>query len=73
MPRGKKKFALIWWIESKEKDVVPLSLIPKKQQQLNCIVKLTWRNYKSREDIKADAKLLMISGKYLFLQVFSNE
>lgn len=63
MGRGKKKFALIWWIASSEKDVIDLSLIPKSNRKIDSVFQLTWRNLQTKQNIKAEAKLLAISGK----------
>ncbi|KAK0072288.1 hypothetical protein PV326_000206, partial [Microctonus aethiopoides] len=61
MGRGKTKYALIWWINTSHKDVVKLSVIPKKFQFVNVITPLVWQNYTTKTTTKTDAKILAIS------------
>lgn len=71
MPKH-KKFALIWWLETKEKDVINASIIAKKSRHVNEIVKLTWKDYKSQKTTKAEAKILAINGKLHFYVCVKN-
>lgn len=64
MGRGKAKYALIWWVNTPHKDVVKLSVIPKKFQFVNAITPLLWQNYTTKTRTKTDAKILAISSKY---------
>lgn len=65
MMRGKTKFALIWWVDSSYKDVVPLLRIPKKLRNVGDTTSLSWKDYKTNKMIKADAKILAIDCEYL--------
>lgn len=69
MPRGNKQFALIWWMKSGQKDVVPLCSVPKCKQKINSIVTLTWQDFKTKKEIKAVAKILAICGMYIFCYI----
>lgn len=64
MPRGKKQFALIWWMKSAQKDVIPLFSIPKPKRKVNSIVSLTWKDFQTKEETTSVAKILAISGMY---------
>ena len=35
MSKRAKKFALIWWMDDRKKDVIPLSMVPKKSQEVD--------------------------------------
>jgi len=67
MPRVKKQFALIWWIKSAQKDIISLSNIPKCKQKVNSLVSLTWRNFQTKEESKSVARVLAISGTYVYI------
>ncbi|KAK0167768.1 hypothetical protein PV327_001632 [Microctonus hyperodae] len=59
---GLKKFALVWWLQSKETSVVPLtSVLPKKNRCVNSIVKLQWKG----QSKMLQAKIMAISDKKL--------
>jgi len=70
MPRVKKQFALIWWIKSAQKDIISLSNIPKCKQKVNSLVSLTWRNFQTKEESKSVARVLAISGTYIYIYFF---
>ena len=58
-----KKFALIWWCETRHRDVIPLSKIPQKKRQINGTIQLVWENFNTKECIRGMAKLLKIGSK----------
>ena len=58
-----KKFALIWWLDDRKKDVIQLSMIPKKNREVGCIAILKWNDIKMKKTIELKAKVLAISGK----------
>ncbi|KAK0169577.1 hypothetical protein PV328_011865, partial [Microctonus aethiopoides] len=60
MGRGKTKYALIWWVNTSHKDIVKLSVIPKKFQFIDGITPLVWQNYKTETKTTTDAKILAI-------------
>lgn len=66
MPRGKKQFALIWWVSTGQTDVIPLSAIPKKHRQVDSIVTLTWKDFSKNIETKDKAKIIAIKGMYMF-------
>src|ERR1700712_4454006 len=62
--KHKAKFALIWWVDIKYKDVVKLNMIPKQYKKEQCIVpQLPWKD-NGGKITKCKAKILCISGKY---------
>lgn len=71
MARSKrqKKWALIWWLNTRERDVIPLNKIPKADQKVNAITKLKWKAGAKAEYI--EVKVLQISSKYKFYSVFN--
>ena len=62
--RRRKKFALIWWIKCKKSDVLELSMILMKDQQVNATTFLNWVNPETRKKEKYQIKLLKIGCKY---------
>lgn len=56
-----KKFALVWWLQSKETSMIPLtSVLPKKNRCVNAIVKLQWKG----QPKMLQAKIMSINGKW---------
>ncbi|XP_055850918.1 uncharacterized protein LOC129915421 isoform X2 [Episyrphus balteatus] len=70
-----KKYALIWWVKTQEKDVVDLAIIPKKQRIINNIIKLPWKDGKTKKQICLETKILKISSdeKELNKTIVTNE
>lgn len=64
MPPVKKQFALIWWIKSAQKDIIPLSTIPKCKRKVNSIVSLTWKVFQTKEKTKSVNRIIAISSMY---------
>lgn len=64
MSRGRKKHALIWWLNTSYKDVIDLSVIPKNKRDLNEVAYIMWVDNQGKK-IRAEAKLVAIGGKYL--------
>lgn len=62
----RKKFALIWWVDTAEKDVIPLLTFPTKQREVGCIAKLPWTDFKTGKTTHALAKIVFVGGTYLF-------
>lgn len=65
-PGRKKKYALIWWVNSKYRDTIELSHFPQKQRKVNDIATRLWKNHKTGEKTTSQAKILAISGKYIY-------
>ena len=65
MTSRRKKYALVWWIEDKQKDVIELSLIPKKSREVDAVATLQWNDVKAKKTTQLKAKVLAISGKYI--------
>ena len=63
----KKRFSLIWWVNSEYRDAIELTNFPQKQRKINHIATLVWQNHKTGEKSKSQAKILAISGKYLYI------
>ena len=63
MSKRVKKFALIWWMDDRKKDVIPLSMVPKKSQEVDTIATLKWNDVKSKKTFLLKARVLAISGK----------
>ena len=63
---GRKKYALIWWTNSPYRDVVELSMFPVKHRFVNAVYDLMWVNHQTGTKTKAEAKILAISGTYIF-------
>ncbi|XP_074101291.1 uncharacterized protein LOC141528907 [Cotesia typhae] len=59
----KRKHALIWWMKCKKTNVVELSLIPKKFQQVNAITVLDWIDADTKRKEKYEIKVLKIGYK----------
>ncbi|KAK0169590.1 hypothetical protein PV328_011852, partial [Microctonus aethiopoides] len=54
-----KQFALVWWLQSKETSIIPLtSVLPKKNRSVNSIVKLQWKG----QSKMLQAKIIAING-----------
>ena len=66
-PNRKKRYALIWWVNSEYRDTIELTHFPQKQRKINDIATLVWQNHKTGEKSKSQAKILAISGKYLYI------
>ncbi|XP_066582195.1 putative uncharacterized protein DDB_G0282499 [Prorops nasuta] len=62
MAKRCKKFALIWWVDSEYKDVVELSVFPKNRRNVDAVSSITWKNYKTGENIKAAARIIAIGN-----------
>lgn len=60
-----KKFALIFWVESKMKDVIPLNKIPSKHRDdIGSIFSLKWVDSVNKSSETFQAKLLAVdTGK----------
>lgn len=70
MPKPKpKKYALIWWLDSAYKDVIDLLVLPRSSREVNSIASVKWRDNKRKTTTKARAKVLAISGKYVFHKI----
>ena len=65
MTSRRKKYALIWWIEYQQKDVIELSVIPKKSREVDAVATLQWNDVKAKKTTQLKAKVLAISGKYI--------
>ena len=51
----RKKYALIWWIEDKQKDVIELSLIPKQSRKVDAVATLQWNDVKAKKTTQLKA------------------
>ncbi|KAH0561269.1 hypothetical protein KQX54_015676 [Cotesia glomerata] len=56
----KTKHALIWWIDTKETDILPLIKIPKEHRKLHAVAELTWVDNKTKRTSKSKMKVLAI-------------
>ncbi|XP_033222749.1 uncharacterized protein LOC117176604 [Belonocnema kinseyi] len=56
---------LIWYLQDRKKDVIQLSLIPKKIRDVGCVVTLKWNYIKLKKIIQRKAKVLAISESSL--------
>lgn len=62
-PRGKKQFALIWWMNTTLRDVVPLTTFPKGKRNLHSIAEILWKDFQTMEVKYCEAKILAINRK----------
>lgn len=59
-----KKFALIFWIESKTTDVLPINKIPQKHRgEIGAVFGLKWASSGMKNPETYEAKLLAVGGK----------
>lgn len=56
-------FALIWWIKSREKDIVPIGVLPKTKRNIGDVSKILWQDQKTKKVNKYDAKVCALGGK----------
>lgn len=56
----RRKYALIWWIDSGETDVVPLLNIPKQHRQLHSERTVVWKDHITKQSSKSKMKVLAI-------------
>lgn len=66
MGRAKKKYALIWWVDTHHKDVIELNRIKKAEQKIGCVTTLKWDDGQKNTSIHR-AKVIMIGGTYMDL------
>ncbi|XP_044578958.1 altered inheritance of mitochondria protein 44-like [Cotesia glomerata] len=52
----RRKYALIWWIDSGETDVVPLLNIPKQHRQLHSEGTVVWKDHITKQSSKSKMK-----------------
>ena len=65
-----KKFALVWWIDDHQKDVIKETMIPKKHLAVGEETTLKWNNFKTKKTILSRAKVLAIGGKYILCRKY---
>ena len=50
-------------MDDRKKDVIPLSLVPMKSQEVDAIATLKWDDVKSKKTFQLIAKVLAVSSK----------
>lgn len=64
MNKSQRKYALIWWIDSAETDVIPLIKVPKQHRKLHAVAELSWKDNVTKRVTKSKMKVLSISSEY---------
>lgn len=57
------KYALIFWIESKQSDVIDASKIPTSGKKVGAVTKLLWNDKTKNLSKYFDAKIVKMDGK----------
>lgn len=60
--KNAKKYALVWWVNSKTSNVIALNAIPTKDRHVDSITKVLWEE--NGKTTKIEAKVIAISSKY---------
>lgn len=49
--------ALIWWTQSRQTDIVPITILPKTKRAVGAVSKISWQDQKTKKVGKYEAKV----------------